>query len=391
MAQATRRLGFDMKKETVFTHVGRPKAGLATAVNPDISRASTLLFDRAEDLYRGDIRTYGRHGSDVHDHLKEAFKTLEGGAHASLTPSGHSATTTAILAMVKTGDTVLLTDGAYGPTRAFCLNYLPKIGVTTVLFDPNIGSDIAGRITDETSVIFLESPSSLTFEIHDLPAITKAAKAAGVTTILDNTWSGGISLNPLSHGVDISVHAATKYFGGHGDLLYGAVISSDPKIGAQVDGYMKSIGFATSPDDAYQVLRGFRSVMPRFKQAEATAMHLAKWLEQQDAVHSVLHPGLESHPGHALWKRDFAGAACLFGVVLNPTAPENVLAFINRLNLFGIGYSYGGYESLCIHCDPQLRRSHADKLAGPLIRFACGLEHADDLQADIAQALPLLK
>lgn len=379
-----------MKKETKFTHIGRPAAGLATAVNPDISRASTLLFERAEDLYRGDIRTYGRHGSDVHDQLKEAFKALEGGAHAALTPSGHSATTTAILAMVKTGDTVLLTDGAYGPTRAFCLSYLPKIGVNTVLFDPHIGGGIADIITDDTSVILLESPSSLTFEIHDLPAITKAAKAAGVTTIIDNTWSGGISLNPLALGVDISVHAATKYFGGHGDLLYGAIISADAKIGANVDAYMKSIGFATSPDDAYQILRGFRSVMPRFKQAEATAMQLAKWLETQDAVHAVLHPGLVSHAGNALWKRDFTGGACLFGVVLKPTSETNVLAFINGLNLFGIGYSYGGYESLCIHCDPQLRRSHADKLAGPLIRFACGLEHADDLQADIAQALPLL-
>ncbi len=380
-----------MKKETLFTHTGRPKAGLATTVNPDISRASTLLFDRAEDLYRGDIRTYGRHGSDVHDQLKKAFMALESGAHAALLPSGHSATTTAILAMVKTGDNVLLTDGAYGPTRAFCQSYLPKIGVTTTLFDPHIGEDIVELITDKTSVILLESPSSLTFEIHDLPAMTKAAKAAGVTTIIDNTWSGGISLNPLKLGVDISVHAATKYFGGHGDLLYGAIISADVKTGAAIDAYVKSIGFATSPDDAYQVLRGFRSVMPRFRQAEATAMQLAKWLEGQDAVHSVLHPGLESHPGHSLWKRDFTGGACLFGVVLNPVSAKKVLAFINGLELFGIGYSYGGYESLCIHCDPQLRRSHADKLAGPLIRFACGLEHADDLQADIAQALHLLK
>ncbi len=380
-----------MKKETKFTHIGRPVAGLATTVNPYISRASTLLFDRAEDLYRGDIRTYGRHGSNIHDQLKKAFCELEGGAHAALTPSGHSATTTAILSIVKTGDHVLLTDGAYGPTRAFCLTYLPKIGVTTTLYDPAIGGDIAGLIQDNTTVILLESPSSLTFEIHDIPAMTKAAKAADVTTIVDNTWSGGITLNPLALGVDISVHAATKYFGGHGDLLYGAIISADAKTGAKVDGYMKSVGFATSPDDAYQILRGFRSVMPRFRQAEATALQLATWLKGRPEVHSVLHPALPSHAGHDLWKRDFTGAACLFGVVLSPTSPEKVLAFINALDLFGIGYSYGGFESLCIHCDPQLRRSHADKLAGPLIRFACGLEHADDLQADIAQAIPRLK
>ena len=379
-----------MKKETKFTHIGRPHAGLATAVNPDISRASTLLFDRAEDLYRGDIRTYGRHGSDVHDQLKKAFCELEGGAHAALSPSGHSATTTAILSVVKTGDHVLLTDGAYGPTRAFCLNYLPKIGVTTTLYDPNIGGNIADLIQDNSTVILLESPSSLTFEIHDVPAMTKAAKAAGVTTIIDNTWSAGITLNPLALGVDISVHAATKYFGGHSDLLYGAIISADVKTGAKVDAYMKSIGFATSPDDAYQILRGFRSVMPRFKQSEATALQLAKWLQSRPEVHSVLHPAMESHAGHDLWKRDFTGSACLFGVVLTPTSEANVLAFINGLSLFGIGYSYGGFESLCIHCDPQLRRNHADKLDGPLIRFACGLEHADDLQADIEQALPRL-
>ena len=379
-----------MKKETRFTHIGRPAAGLATAVNPDISRASTLLFDRAEDLYRGDIRTYGRHGSDVHDQLKKAFCELEGGAHTALTPSGHSATTTAILSVVKTGDHLLLTDGAYGPTRAFCLNYLPKIGVKTTLYNPNIGGDIADLIQENTAVILLESPSSLTFEIHDIPAMAKAAKAAGVTTIIDNTWSAGISLNPLALGVDISVHAATKYFGGHSDLLYGAIISADAKSGAKVDAYMKSIGFATSPDDAYQILRGFRSVMPRFRQSEATALQLAKWLQTRPEVHSVLHPALEGHAGHDLWKRDFTGAACLFGVVLNPTSDANVLAFINALELFGIGYSYGGFESLCIHCDPQLRRSHAETLSGPLIRFACGLEHADDLQADIERALPRL-
>jgi len=376
-----------MKKETQFTHVGRPKTGLGTPVNPDITRASTLLFDRAEDLYRSDIRSYGRHGGDVHDQLKKAFMLLEGGAHTALLPSGHAATTSAILSVVKTGDHVLLTDSAYGPTRAFCQTYLPKIGVTMDLYNPHVGAGISDLIQDNTKVILLESPGSLTFEIQDIPAITKAARAAGVTTIIDNTWSAGISLNPLTLGVDISVHAATKYFGGHSDVMFGAVVCADEALGRKVDSYIKSIGFATSPDDAYQILRGFRSVMPRFRQAEATALQLAKWLEGHDAVSRILHPALPSHEGHKIWKRDFTGGACLFGVVLKDMPEASVLKLINGLNHFGIGYSYGGFESLAIHCDPQLRRSHADSFEGPLIRFACGLEHADDLQKDIEQAL----
>lgn len=379
-----------MKKETKFTHIGRPAAGLGTPVNPDITRASTLLFDKAEDLYRTDIRGYGRHGGDIHDQLKAAFMELEGGASASLLPSGHCATTTAILSQVKAGDHVLLTDSVYGPTRGFCLGYLPRIGVKTTLYPPDIGAGIKELIQDNTTVIILESPGSLTFEIQDIPAIAKAAKAAGVTTVIDNTWSGGITLNPLALGVDISVHAATKYFGGHSDIMFGAIVCADSEKGMAVDGYIKAIGFATSPDDAYQILRGFRSVMPRFRQAETTALALAKWLESRKEVHSVLHPALPSHPGHALWKRDFSGGACLFGVVMNPVSDKRVLAFVNALEIFGIGYSYGGFESLCIHCDPQLRRTHADKLAGPLVRFACGLEHVEDLKQDIENALVTL-
>jgi len=358
----------DSKLETKFAHLGRPPAGLGTSVSHPVTRASTLLFEKAEDLYRNDIRGYGRHGSSVHDALAELFTELEGGFGTLLYPSGVAALTGPILSIVKPGDQVLLTDSAYGPTRSFCQTFLKRMGIETVLYDPRIGAGISELITEKTSLILLESPGSLTFEIQDIPALVKAAKARKVTTLIDNTWSAGISLSPLPMGVDISVHAATKYFGGHSDTA-------------------KQLGNASSPDDAYQILRGFRSVLPRFRQQEATSLALAEWLMGRDEVQQVLHPAVTDHPDHELWKRDFTGGGCIFSVILKPTLEGDDLRFIDALKLFGIGYSYGGFESLAIHCDPQLRRNCADALSGPLIRFACGLEAMTDLKEDIDQAL----
>lgn len=372
---------------TKFAHMGRPAAGLGTSVSHPVTRASTLLFEKAEDLYRNDIRGYGRHGTSVHDALADMFTELENGVGTLLYPSGVAALTGPILSIVSPGDHVLLTDSAYGPTRSFCQTFLKKIGIETTLYDPRIGAKIGDLIQENTTLILLESPGSLTFEVQDIPAISKVAKAQNITTLVDNTWSAGITLSPLSMGVDISVHAATKYFGGHSDIMYGATVFADTKRFTKAKQTAKQLGNASSPDDAYQILRGFRSVLPRFRQQEATSLALAEWLMTRNEVQQVLHPAVSDHPDHALWKRDFTGGGCLFSVVLQPLSEKKVLKFIDNLELFGIGYSYGGFESLAIHCDPQLRRNCADALPGPLIRFACGLEAMSDLKADIEQSL----
>ena len=377
----------DSKLETKFAHLGRPPAGLGTSVSHPVTRASTLLFEKAEDLYRNDIRGYGRHGSAVHDALAELFTELEGGFGTMLYPSGVAALTGPILSVVKPGDQVLLTDSAYGPTRSFCQTFLKRMGVETVFYDPRIGAGISELITDKTALILLESPGSLTFEIQDIPAIVKAAKARKVTTLIDNTWSAGITLSPLTMGVDISVHAATKYFGGHSDVMYGAAVFAKESAFKRAKQTAKQLGNASSPDDAYQILRGFRSVLPRFRQQEATSLALAEWLMTRNEVQQVLHPGVTDHPDHALWKRDFTGGGCIFSVILKPASESDILRLVDAFEIFGIGYSYGGFESLVIHCDPQLRRNCASKLPGPLIRFACGLEAMSDLKSDIDQAL----
>jgi len=358
--------------ETKFAHMGRPPAGLGTSVSHPVTRASTLLFEKAEDLYRNDIRGYGRHGSSVHDALAELFTELEGGAGTLLYPSGVAALTGPILSIVKPGDQILLTDSAYGPTRSFCQTFLKRMNIETVFYDPRIGSKISDIITDKTTLILLESPGSLTFEIQDIPAIVKAAKARNVTTLM---------------GVDISVHAATKYFGGHSDVMYGAAVFAKESVYNRAKQTAKQLGNASSPDDAYQILRGFRSVLLRFRQQEATSLALAEWLMTRDEIQQVLHPAVTDHPDHAIWKRDFTGGGCIFSVILKPLSERDVLRFVDTMEIFGIGYSYGGFESLVIHCDPQLRRNCAKELPGPLIRFACGLEAMSDLKSDIDQAL----
>ena len=368
-----------------LTDIGRPAVGLGTPVNPAVTRASTLLFDRAEDLYRTDVRGYGRHGSTVHDALKLAIGAIEGGDHVSLAPSGLAACTLAILACVKAGDHVLVTDSIYGPTRAFAQTTLKRFGVGAEFYDPR--ADITPLLRDNTSLVVLESPGSLTLEIQDIPAIVAATRPRGIRTVIDNTWSAGLTFRPLDLGVDISVQAATKYYSGHSDVLMGAVISRDETVGREVAAVAKQLGHATSPDDAYLVLRGIRTLIQRFEQAEATSEALARAVDAHPGVAQVFHPALATHPDHTLWQKQFSGGGCLFSFTLKDRTEDDAVRFVTALTRFGIGYSYGGYESLAIHCGPQLRRNHPTPLDGPLIRLACGLESADDLIADVTQAL----
>lgn len=375
------------EKRTRFAHLGRPSPDLGTSVNPPLMRASTLLFDRSEDLYRTDIASYGRQGTNVHGALRELFIELEGGESCQLYPSGVMACVQPVLSFVKPGDHVLLTDSAYGPTRHFSQTFLKQMGVEMELYDPRIGSDIDGLIRDNTTVVLLESPGSLTFEIQDIPAICMSARDRGVISIVDNTWSAGLTCNALALGADISTHSATKYFGGHGDLLFGAAICASASHGQKLTQTAKQLGVASSPDDAYQVLRGFRSIVTRFEQQARTAETIARWLSNHDQILDVLHPALETHPDHALWTRDFSGGGSLFSAVLTPRSSADVNRFTDALKLFGVGFSYGGYESLAIHCDPQLKRKFGEPFEGPIVRFACGLEDAHDLINDIEQAL----
>lgn len=373
-----------------LTEIGRPQPDLGTPVNPVVERASTLLFAKAEDLYRTDVRGYGRHGSSVHDALSEAIGAIEGGEHVALSPSGLAACTLAILAMVKSGDHILVTDSVYGPTRFFCLNTLPRFGVAVELYPPRIGADIAGLIRPETSLIVMESPGSLTFEIQDIPAIAASARAHGIKTVIDNTWSAGLTFNPLDHGVDASIQAATKYYSGHSDVLMGAVVSRDPGIGKAIASMRKSLGHSVSADDAYLVLRGIRTLALRFEQAERTSEAVARAIEAHPRTAQMFHPALPSHPDHALWQSQFTGGGCLFAFTLADSDETDAVKFVNTLQKFGIGYSYGCYESLVIHCAPQLRREYPTTLKGPLVRLACGTEPAETLTADVIQALDSL-
>jgi len=375
----------------IHNHTG---GRLLPTVNPPIERGSTLLMQDRKAMYR-EKPSYGRMGLAVHRELETALTGLENGVHTQLTSNGLSACTLAIAACVKAGDHILVTDIVYGPTRRFCTKRLKAMGVEVSFFDPMIGAEIEAQIQDNTTAIFVETPGSLTFELSDLPAISSATKSRNISLIADNTWGAGVYYQPLKLGADISVQALTKYAVGHADAFGGAVISLDDTHARKVQKCAEEWGISLAPDDAYLALRGLRTLHARLAAHEANALKVAEWLNSRELVDTVLHPALASHPDHELWRRDYTGSCGLFSVLLKDLSDEALDVFLSGFELFGFGFSWGGYESLLNPADGEFTRSlgpwGSGEQPGRLIRLHIGLEDPDDLISDLEAAFGKLK
>ncbi len=382
-----------MKKQSQLIHAGRSKQWTGSAVNPPLVRASTIVFDTMAELqhavaHRGErVPYYGRRGTDTHFALQEAICELEGGAGCALYPCGAAAVSGALLAFLKQGDHLLMVDSVYEPTRALCDKLLAGYGIETTYYDPLIGAGIAELVRPNTKVIFLESPGSLTFEMQDIPAICAVAQQHNIVTILDNTWASPILCQPFELGVDISIQSATKYIVGHSDVMLGTA-SANAKHWPQLREHSYLLGYCASADDAYTALRGLRTLAVRLKQHQQSALTVANWLALRPEVATVLHPALPTHPGHAIFQRDFSGSNGLFSFVLKQGSPQQVAAFIEGMAHFKMGFSWGGYESLITATlkIQNLRTATVWPYSGPLIRLHIGLEDVEDLIADLAAA-----
>lgn len=395
-----------MKESTKIIHAGRDPEAQGWMVNPPIYQTSTIVFPKFADLLyaeRGYSNNdlvepyelkYGRYGTQTNFALEQAIAELEGGYNCFVTSSGGAAIATALVAFLKAGDHLLMVDNAYSPTRGFCDKFLKRFGVETTYYDPLIGEGIADLIQDNTKVIFMESPGSLSFEVQDVPAICKVAKERGIKTILDNSWGSGIYFKPFEHGVDISVMAITKYINGHSDVMMGAItIKSESDFLTMYEAF-RYMAPNAAPFSSYMAQRGLRTSKIRMDHCSKSALDLAQWLEAREEVLKVLYPALESHESHELWKRDFAGAAGLFTVILNEKYDNDSLAkMLDDLHYFGMGYSWGGYESLILPVDATSIRTatswdYADKTC---LRISVGLEAIEDLKEDLNSGFERLK
>lgn len=378
------------KPETVAVQAGRMSAEHFGAVNTPVYRASTILYETLASLEAADVPyTYGRKRTPSSHSFEEAVNALEGGARAIVAPSGLGAVALAILTVCNAGDHLLMVDSCYAPTRTFCDRTLKRLGIETTYYDPVPSAGIAALFKPNTRAVFCESPGSLTFETQDVPAIAAVAQAHGAAVLLDNTWATPLFYNALAHGADLSIQAATKYIGGHSDVMLGYVCANE-QMRLRLEHTHADLGLYASGDDCFLALRGLRTMAVRLARHQETALKLCRWLHGRSEVSRVLYPALESDPGHAIWKRDFTGASGLFGVVLKPCSHGALAAFMDGLECFGMGFSWGGYESLIVPA--RLQRTAKPFVAdGPLIRIHAGLENSDDLIADLEAGLARLR
>ena len=383
-----------MGDNTLLVSAGRHPERFAGLVNTPVFRGSTILSaslaDWEDKKHRSmadehGVSTYGRFGTPTHHALEEAMAELEGGYRSVLCPSGLAAAATALTSVLSAGDHVLVTDSAYSPTRTFLTRVLGRFGVEVTPYDSRMGSGINTLLRPNTKVVYVESPGSETFEVQDVPAIAAAAHAHGALVVMDNTWGTPLFFKPFEHGVDISIQAATKYIVGHSDAMLG-IVTCTKAVWPRLKQTCHDLGQTAGPDDVYLALRGLRTLGVRLQQHSKSGIQVARWLAQRPEVEAVMHPALPEHPGHALWKRDFTGACGLFAIALQKM-PEAVFeTFIDSLQLFGLGLSWGGYESLAIPFAPGDRTTQRWSYAGQALRLHIGLENPEDLINDLAQA-----
>jgi cysteine-S-conjugate beta-lyase len=385
MAHSDDESGSKLSQQTKVLHLGRDPAGQHGFVNTPVYRGSTVLYPTLEKLKsRAQPYTYGRRATPTTHALEDAITKLEGGASTILTSSGLGAVSTALLAFVQAGDHILVVDSVYQPTRTFCDKMLARLGVEITYYDPAIGDQIVSLIRANTRLIWVESPGSQTFDMQDIPAIAKIARAKNLWLLADNTWSSPLLCKPLGLGADVSIQACTKYIVGHADAMLGS-ITANARAVKYIDNAKEALGTCPGSEETFLGLRGLRTLDVRLQRHMTSGIAMAQWLEQRPEVARVLHPALPSHPGHEIWVRDFSGASGLFAAILKPVSEKALAAFLDHLKLFAMGYSWGGYESLVIPFDPSSYRT-ATKWTelGPALRFHIGLDAIEDLQADLA-------
>ncbi len=374
----------ELKIRTKLVHAGRHPFEQHGFINTPVYRGSTVLYPTYADLIARNTRfTYGTTGTPTTEALESAWSEIAGAAGTVLAPSGLAAISLALLTALKSGDHVLVTDSVYRPTRNFCDSVLKRMGVETTYYDPWIGAAIETLVKSNTRAIFLETPGSQSFELQDVPAITAVAAAKGLATILDNTWATPLFFPPHDFGIDMAVEAGTKYLSGHSDLLLG-LVSANERWFKRLRATFDAFAMCPGPEDVFLALRGLRTLELRLREAQRQGLAMAEWLASRQEVAKVLHPALAACPGHAIWKRDFRGASGLFSVFLKPCSQAALAAFLDGLELFGLGYSWGGYESLVVPFDcSAYRTATAFNPPGPALRFSIGLEDPDDLKADL--------